>query len=325
MRSVKFAVLAASICILASAPPSIAEEAAAEKPLPIETQTHLKTRKISESAPLYIRIFKEESELEVWKARPDGRYLNIKTFPICTWSGALGPKTKLGDQMAPEGFYGLTRTSLNPTSKYHLALNIGYPNALDRALGRTGDFIMVHGNCASIGCFAMTDPLIEEIYAFVRETLDAGVETVPVHVFPFRMTDENMTRHTGHEAFSTWAPLKDAYDDFALSQEPPRIAMCGTHYVVNAVTPMSAGPAAACPARIGKLVSPISPRKAKKLALVNTPLVAEGPKTRTPGDINTWAGFSALGGPVAGTPQSTAAKPSSDAGIGDRFPIPAPN
>ena len=126
-----------------------------------------------------------------------------------------------------------TPGALKPDSKYHLAFNIGYPNALDRALGRTGEFIMVHGNCVSVGCFAMSDALIEEVYAFVRDALAAGQPSVPVHVFPFHMTAENMKRHADNPARDSWEPLQEAYADFATSREPPRVGMCGKHYVVN--------------------------------------------------------------------------------------------
>lgn len=285
--------LATAISVLLSvtaAAPAHANEAAA-KPLPPDALTFLQKKNIAAQAPVYIRIFKEESELEVWKERPGGRFVLIKTYPICNWSGALGPKEALGDLMAPEGFYSLGPGSMKPDSKYHLALNIGYPNALDRALGRTGNFIMVHGDCKSVGCFAMTDGLIEEIYAFVREALDNGQERVPVHVFPFRMTENAMERHSRHAAHATWKPLKEAYDDFAKSRLVPRIAMCEKRYVVNPVfdpgspTPESA--AAECPAAPGKLIAPVSQKLAKKL--VTQPLVAIGVKLRTPESIASWS------------------------------------
>ena len=284
------ALLCCLLPIIAAGRPAHANEAAA-KPLPSETLTFLQKKKIEETAPVYIRIFKEESELEVWKERPGGRFVLIKTYPICNWSGALGPKQAIGDLMAPEGFYGLGHDSLNPGSKYHLALNVGYPNALDKALGRTGDFIMVHGDCKSVGCFAMTDGLIEEIYAFARDAIDNGQERVPVHIFPFRMSDTAMERHAGHTAFASWRPLKEAYDDFAKSRLVPRVAMCGKRYVVNPIfdagmpTPVSA--AAACPAAPGKLIAPVSRKLAKKL--VSQPLIAIGVKLRTPDNIANWS------------------------------------
>ncbi len=164
--------VAGSLAALGSA---YAAETAAEKPLPPAVEASIILHSIAPEAPIYLRVFKEESELEVWKARPNGRYALIKTFPVCNWGGTIGPKQSRGDRMSPEGFYNITPSALKPDSKYHLAFNIGYPNALDRSLGRTGNFIMVHGNCVSVGCFAMSDTLIEEIYAFVREL--AGCRT----------------------------------------------------------------------------------------------------------------------------------------------------
>jgi murein L,D-transpeptidase YafK len=273
--------------------PAVADEKAASKPVPAVTLTALAQKVIPVAAPIYIRIFKEDSELEVWKARTDGRYVIVKTFPICNWSGALGPKTKLGDQMAPEGFYSFSADGLKPDSKYHLAINVGYPNALDRALGRNGDFIMVHGKCASIGCFAMTDDLIEEVYALARDAIDGGETRVPLHIFPFRMTAANMKAHADHQARSSWSPLKEAFDDFAKTQIPPRTGACGKHYVVNPIAPLDGNAADACPSRLGKLLAMISPKKARKLAKISTPLIAEGPKTRTIENISAWDGSSA--------------------------------
>jgi len=286
--------LALALVSLPAFSPAQAEPASA-KPLEPQTLSYLQEKHIEAGAPVYIRIFKEESELEVWKERPGGRFVLIKTYPICNWSGALGPKTALGDQMAPEGFYAIGPHSMKPDSKYHLALNIGYPNALDKALGRTGDFIMVHGDCKSVGCFAMTNGLIEEIYAFVREALESGQARVPVHTFPFRMTASNIARHADHPAYGTWRPLKEAYDDFDKSRLVPRISMCEKRYVVNPIFPAEAATpetaAAACPAAPGKLLAPVSRKLAKKL--VSKPLIAIGVKLRTRENI---AGWSSQGG-----------------------------
>ncbi|MBA2126234.1 hypothetical protein DLM45_08360 [Hyphomicrobium methylovorum] len=257
-----------------------AEESAAEKPLPASVEAALLMKDIVPEAPIYIRVFKEESELEVWKARPNGRYALIKTFPICNWGGTLGPKQVRGDSMSPEGFYGVTPAGLKPDSKYHLAFNIGYPNALDRSLGRTGNYIMVHGDCRSVGCFAMSDKLIEEIYAFVRDAFAAGESFVPVHVFPFRMTAANMKRHADNSARSTWGPLKQAYDDFSTSREPPKIGMCSKRYVVNAITHVGMDPNAACPTLIGRRVAPLSPRMSKRLVTSDPRLQAQGQKLK---------------------------------------------
>ncbi len=281
------ALLAASVVF---ALPAATGEDAAQKPLSAATLAFLELKNVHAEAPVYIRIFKEESELEIWKARPGGRFVHVKTYPICTWSGALGPKTVQGDHMAPEGFYSIGSGGMKPDSTYHLALNIGYPNALDRALGRSGAFIMVHGDCKSVGCFAMTNDKIEEIYAFVRELIEGTQERVPVHVFPFRMTAANLKRHKEHAAAATWGPLMEAYNDFWKTQMPPRIAMCSKRYVVNPVWTSAdeaeSDPASACPESAGKLLAPLSRKLAKRL--ISDPLVAEGPKMRSVEDIANW-------------------------------------
>jgi murein L,D-transpeptidase YafK len=274
--------LAAAIAVVGQllAPIALADEKAAEKPLPSSVEAAFLLKDIAPQAPVYIRVFKEESELEVWKARTNGRYALIKTFPVCNWGGTLGPKREMGDSMSPEGFYSVTTGRMNPDSKYHLAFNIGYPNALDRALGRTGSYIMVHGDCRSVGCFAMSDAQIEEIYAFVRDALAAGETSIPIHIFPFRMTAANMRRHADNPARGTWGPLKQAYDDFARTREPPEIAMCGKHYVVNPLTPVGDNPNAACPALIGKRLAPMSPRSAKRLVRGDPDLEGRGRKLK---------------------------------------------
>jgi murein L,D-transpeptidase YafK len=288
--TIRATTLAATVFVAGplSAAGAPAETSAADKPLPATVEAALILKEIAPEAPIYIRVFKEESELEIWKARPNGRYALVKTFPVCNWGGTLGPKQALGDKMSPEGFYAVTPGALKPDSKYHLAFNIGYPNALDRALGRTGDFIMVHGNCVSVGCFAMSDALIEEIYAFVRDALAAGEPSVPVHVFPFRMTAANMKRHADNVARDTWGPLKEAYDDFAESREPPRIGMCDKRYVVNPITPVGADPNAPCPALIGKRLAPLSPRMSEKLVKADPGLTAEGQKMKSAQSLSTF-------------------------------------
>lgn len=305
-----------------------ADEVAAEKPLPSAIEAALIMKEIVPEAPVYIRVFKEESELEVWKARPNGRYALVKTFPVCNWGGTLGPKRVMGDSMSPEGFYRVTPEGLKPDSKYHLAFNIGYPNALDRALGRTGNYIMVHGDCRSVGCFAMSDKYIEEIYAFVRDALNAGEPSIPIHVFPFRMTAENMKRHAGNEARDTWKPLREAFDDFARTREPPKIGMCGKRYVVNALTPVGNDPYADCPAVIGKRIAPLSPRSSKRLVKADPRLEAQGPKLKSAEASFGWtspiSGAMFAWGTGGNTPSTRPGKPSqneSDAALGALQPI----
>ncbi|MDC7681879.1 murein L,D-transpeptidase [Asticcacaulis sp. BYS171W] len=164
-------------------------------------------------SPILIRIFKESDELELW-VKSGATYKLYKTFKICAWSGKLGPKQKEGDGQAPEGFYTVARPQMKPDSQYHLAFNLGFPNAYDRANGYTGSFLMVHGNCASIGCYAMTDRGIEEIWLLADESLKGGQAAFQVHSFPFRMTDANMQRHARSEWIDFWRTLKVGYDVF---------------------------------------------------------------------------------------------------------------
>lgn len=180
--------------------------------------------------PAFIRIFKESSELELWMQDEKGWRL-FDTWPICRWSGTLGPKLKEGDGQSPEGFYTVSKSALNPNSNYHLSFNLGFPNAFDRAQGRTGSFLMVHGNCLSIGCYAMTDAGIEEIYGLVEAALDNGQRSVPVHIFPFRMTDEAMQANAGSEWADYWQNLKTGHDLFEQARVPPIAAACGKAYV----------------------------------------------------------------------------------------------
>ena len=188
---------------------------------------------MNQHSPIFVRIFKKESELEVWKQRRDGRFYHFKTYPICTWSGKLGPKRRQGDKQAPEGFYKVNRHRMNPNSKFHLAFNLGYPNAYDRSHNRTGNFLMVHGKCSSAGCYAMTDGIIEEVYALAREAFIGGQQEFHVHAFPFRMTEENMRRHSKDRNFRFWQTLKQGYDYFELTRMPPTIAVCEKRYHVN--------------------------------------------------------------------------------------------
>lgn len=182
---------------------------------------------------LYLRVFKEERELELWVA-DKGAYRLYKTYPICTISGDLGPKTADGDNQAPEGFYDVKPQALNPTSFFHLSMNIGYPNAYDRAKKRTGSLIMIHGNCVSAGCFAMTDQGIEEIYAIVHAAFKAGATSVPVHIFPFRMTSANFGKHAKSKWLEFWQELRPAYDAFEANRLPPVIGVAAGKYAVAA-------------------------------------------------------------------------------------------
>ena len=185
--------------------------------------TDLKKNDVYIGDPVFIRIFKEESVLELWmKSEDSERYTLIKSYPICKWSGVVGPKIYEGDRQAPEGFYHTDLLSLNPNSAYHLSFNINFPNEYDQAYGRTGSFIMVHGDCVSEGCYAMTDRGVEEIYLLVERALGAGQREVPVHVFPFRMTPEKMILNQTSRHYAFWRNLKEGYDFFEQKGYPPR-------------------------------------------------------------------------------------------------------
>ena len=145
----------------------------ANKELPPQLLSLLLQRNMPKRSPILIRIFKEESELEVWKQDTTGRFELLKVYPICRWSGDLGPKITEGDRQAPEGFYTITPGLMNPNSNYYLAINTGFPNAYDRANDRHGGFLMIHGDCSSRGCYAMTDEQIGEIYSLARSRSSA--------------------------------------------------------------------------------------------------------------------------------------------------------
>ena len=147
---------AAGLFALAAAPPVIASTKA-NAPVPAQTRSLMSSRDMAPSAPILMRVFKKESVLEVWKQTRAGKYELLKSFPICRWSGQLGPKRREGDRQAPEGFYSVGPKQMNPNSQFHLSFDIGYPNAFDRAHGGTGAYLMVHGQCTSSGCYAMTD------------------------------------------------------------------------------------------------------------------------------------------------------------------------
>jgi murein L,D-transpeptidase YafK len=183
-------------------------------------------------APVFVRIFKQSHELEVWVQRGDSFRL-YKTFPICKWSGSLGPKLREGDGQSPEGFYRVSTGQLNPDSSYHLSFNLGFPNAYDSAHGRTGSFLMVHGRCVSIGCYAMTDAGIEEIYLIAEAALAGGQDGFDVHVFPFRMTEEAWAANTSSQWVDFWRELQPAYDGFEATRRPPQITTANGVYQID--------------------------------------------------------------------------------------------
>ncbi|MBI3435887.1 MAG: hypothetical protein HY056_12555, partial [Proteobacteria bacterium] len=178
------------------------------------------------------------AELELWKQDGSGRFSILKTYPVCRWSGELGHKIKEGDRQAPEGFYNITAGQMNPNSQYYLSFNLGYPNTFDKAHERTGAHLMVHGDCSSRGCYAMTDEQMGEIYSLARESFFGGQRSFQVQAYPFRMTPLNMARHRNSPHIAFWRMIKEGNDHFELSRQEPKVDVCEKRYVFNAENPL---------------------------------------------------------------------------------------
>jgi murein L,D-transpeptidase YafK len=200
-------------------------------PLPDKAKAELQQMGLSLGAPLYIRIFKLEAEMEVWMQKASGEYALFRTYAICNWSGDVGPKTREGDKQAPEGFYIVTAQQMNPNSDYYLSFNIGFPNAYDRAHDYTGSYLMVHGGCRSAGCYAITDAAIQELYILAREAFAKGQREFPVHAFPFHMTKDAMAFRAGNQWEDFWKNLKEGYDAFEKTKQPPVVGVKNKRYV----------------------------------------------------------------------------------------------
>ena len=214
--------------------------AKAMKPIPEKLVAEMQKKDMDVQSPMLVRLFKQEAELEVWKQTREGKYELLKTYPICRWSGDLGPKIKEGDRQAPEGFYSITPAQMNPQSAYYLSFNMGYPNAFDRSLGRTGSQLMVHGDCSSRGCYAMTDEQISEIYSIGRESFFGGQRAFQVQAYPFRMTPQNMAKHRNNPNMPFWKMIKEGYDHFEVTRQEPKVDVCEQRYVFDAEPPPGA-------------------------------------------------------------------------------------
>src|SRR6202165_2320423 len=222
---------------------SLANNAKANQPVPAKLVADMTAKDMDLQSPMLVRLFKQEAELEVWKQDRSGRFALLKTYPICRWSGDLGPKVREGDRQAPEGFYAITPGQMNPQSAYYLSFNTGYPNAFDRALGRSGSQLMVHGDCSSRGCYAMTDEQIAEIYALAREAFFGGQRAFQVQAYPFRMTPINMAKHRNNPNMPFWKMLKQGNDHFEVMRLEPKVDVCDKRYVFDAEPPANASPA----------------------------------------------------------------------------------
>jgi len=219
---------------------SLANNAKANQPVPPKLIAAMVEKDMDLPSPILVRLFKQEAELEVWKQDRSGRFALLKTYPICRWSGDLGPKVREGDRQAPEGFYSISPAQMNPQSAYYLSFNTGYPNVYDRALGHTGSDLMVHGDCSSRGCYAMTDEQIAEIYTLGRESFFGGQKSFQLQAYPFRFTPLNLAKHRNNPNMPFWKMIKEGYDHFEVTRLEPKVDFCEKKYVFDAVKPPDA-------------------------------------------------------------------------------------
>jgi murein L,D-transpeptidase YafK len=214
---------------------SLATNAKANQPVPPKLIADMVEKDMDLQSPILVRLFKQEAELEIWKQDRSGRFALLKTYPICRWSGDLGPKVREGDRQAPEGFYSISPAQMNPQSAYYLSFNTGYPNAYDKALGHSGSQLMVHGDCSSRGCYAMTDEQIAEIYSLGRESFFGGQKAFQLQAYPFRMTPMNMAKHRNNPNMAFWKMIKEGYDHFEVTRQEPKVDFCEKKYVFDGV------------------------------------------------------------------------------------------
>jgi murein L,D-transpeptidase YafK len=219
---------------------SLATNAKANQPVPPKLIAAISEKNMDLNSPILIRLFKEEAELEVWKQDRSGHFALLKAYPICRWSGDLGPKVREGDRQAPEGFYSISPAQMNAQSAYYLSFNTGYPNAFDRALGRSGSELMVHGDCSSRGCYAMTDEQIAEIYALGRESFFGGQRAFQFQAYPFHMTPVNLAKHRNNPNMPFWRMIKEGNDHFEVTKQEPKVDFCEKKYVFDAAKPPDA-------------------------------------------------------------------------------------
>jgi murein L,D-transpeptidase YafK len=266
---------------------TLANNAKANQPVPPKLVAAIADKNMDLQSPILVRLFKEEAELEVWKQDRTGHFALLKTYPICRWSGDLGPKIREGDRQAPEGFYAISPTQMNPQSAYYLSFNTGFPNAFDKALGRTGSELMVHGDCSSRGCYAMTDEQIAEIYSLGRESFFGGQRAFQLQAYPFRMTPLNMARHRNNPNMPFWKMIKEGYDHFEVTRQEPKVDYCEKKYVFDAAKPTDAKR------------DPVFDASAKCPAYVIPDDIADAVKQKQEQDDAEFARLAAKGTPVA--------------------------
>lgn len=167
---------------------------------------------------VYLRAFKEEKVVELWAGKKGAPLVLVKTYPVCAASGEPGPKRMEGDLQVPEGLYEISE--FNPGSNFHLSMKVSYPNASDRVRSdakRPGGLIYMHGNCASIGCIAIEDGPIEEVYLIAQ---DAKTRPIRIDIFPARLTPEWMAAHADSPHASFWKELEPGFRVFEATKRP---------------------------------------------------------------------------------------------------------
>src|SRR3989454_8004527 len=266
---------------------SLANNAKANQPVPPKLIADMTAKDMDLQSPILVRLFKQEAELEIWKQDRSGRFALLKTYPICRWSGDLGPKVREGDRQAPEGFYAISPAQMNPQSAYYLSFNTGYPNAFDKALGRTGSQLMVHGDCSSRGCYAMTDEQIAEIYSLGRESFFGGQKSFQLQAYPFKMTAANMAKHRNNPNMPFWKMIKEGNDHFEVTKQEPKVEFCEKKYVFDAVKAPNA------------TRDPVFDASAKCPAYVIPDEVADAVREKQATDLAETARLIAKGTPVA--------------------------
>ena len=240
----------AACALIAGCDDSYLDQSSGRSQQPISSATLAEMDKLdtTPSSPTIIRTYKKEAELEIWKMKSNGEYALLKTYPMCRWSGQLGPKKREGDMQVPEGFYTIAPGQMNPNSHYYLSFNVGYPNAYDRAYGRTGGNVMVHGVCSSAGCFSMTDEQVADIYAIARELFAGGQREIQLQSYPFHMTAENLAKFRLDPNIDFWKDLKNGSDHFEVTKAEPSVLVCGKRYVFDATAKGEVSATQPCPA-----------------------------------------------------------------------------
>jgi murein L,D-transpeptidase YafK len=223
-------VLAGAAQAVAPAVPTSRRAVRAEQEASARLRPLLTAQSFTLGAPVFLRVFKEERVLEVWLRTDADQFRLFKSYPICSFSGSLGPKLARGDGQSPEGFYAVRAAAMNPNSQFHLSFDVGYPNAYDRGKGRTGSALMVHGACVSVGCYAMTDPAIEEIWTLMAAAFRNGQREIQVQLLPFRLSAEALARRRGDQWYDFWADLKQGSDLFEQVSIPPRVEVRDGRY-----------------------------------------------------------------------------------------------